>query len=1086
MLYASDGMFHSVQTNGERLERCIFGSYPSNETKQPFSLLFSTSVCSYFFLVETLCRMNCKRKATVLVVMLLLDFCHGHPTPPSASHQPPSSDQQPVLDNDDDDTSGNTDQQASIAKEDLSVLNDFFNENGVYFRGANKTFCGEAGEQKFYKSIKSTPVAGELYGVLSGVILALEGCTEESAIRLAELEISFNSNPVLIHAVNKMINALENEENQLAAGYAKLTTDEVKENQAEGRNTEQDAVMVLMQMLESQENQTESTYQADDEEDFILDENFTNAIQGNIKNITTELQILESVLPEEKQLGIVECRWRTGSENATETCFLASVNKEHFHWNQAISKDEYGRILEAKLACEKWGSECVGFSTRQNIPFYYLLKECSNLGIALPSNRITDPLFHFLNSTTTPPSDGNGTTYLWPDSSNENITTELWFKDCSRNQNSDANNTTFTRRPSHVISHVGRRDAESDASVTVYEHINYAGASIILTGAVDTIDQAWNNKISSLRFPERDWSVVAFEDPNFLGRQAAFIGDTSFVGSEMNDRISSMIVLPYRLDQLCFSVYEHANFQGRHQRLCGDHDFTSGSNWNKMISSLRVESQECGLILYDRSYDGKFKMFNGNVPYVGNEWNDKTSSIQIRPWILENHEGQIQPITIFYADAHYQGQSTAVKGTTDYIGRRMNDKVSSVKCDGECALLVFEHSNYEGQSRLYDGSQRDLSNFNDKLSSALVLMNRICVTLYEHSNYRGHSRQDCSDVDVFPSDWNDRVSSLTVDCTYCSVILYEHGSYQGDYKAFTGKVPYVGGHWNDLISSLQIRPWKLQNYERKTEKSCVDPGEKKAYNVIQWIPLISTLYSLGTSIYYGATGCHSAARERAVDLALDVVMDVATIATGGAAGAAAYGIKTGVKGGVKIGLHAAKKALTSTIKNSVKKGLKSGVKIASRGITGNVKSLGKSVIRSAKGIANAAKNLPGAVKAGINDVGRGLTKVSHQSIGKTAKEGATKLKNTLQRSFDDLADSAKRQVDEVGTASKSGKTNVNLCRRKRMINAPHCSKTELPQRHLNAQARALSESRREQAQNFFNEFKGSPSFKILLIHRSSI
>ena len=157
-----------------------------------------------------------------------------------------------------------------------------------------------------------------------------------------------------------------------------------------------------------------------------------------------------------------------------------------------------------------------------------------------------------------------------------------------------------------------------------------------------------------------------------------------------------------------------------------------------MISSLRVESQECGLILYDRPYDGKFKMFNGNVPYVGNEWNDKTSSIQIRPWILENHEGQIQPITIFYADAHYQGQSTAVKGTTDYIGRRMNDKVSSVKCDGECSLLVFEHSNYEGQSRLYDGSQRDLSNFNDKLSSALVLMNRICVTFYEHSNYRGH------------------------------------------------------------------------------------------------------------------------------------------------------------------------------------------------------------------------------------------------------------------------------------------------------------------------------------------------------------
>ena len=129
-----------------------------------------------------------------------------------------------------------------------------------------------------------------------------------------------------------MINALENEEKQLAAGYAKLTTDEINENQAEGRNTEQDAVMVLMQMLESLENQTEATYQAGDGEDVVLDENLMNAIQGNIKNITTELQLMESLLPEEKQLGIVDCRWRTSSENAGETCFLASVNKEHFHW----------------------------------------------------------------------------------------------------------------------------------------------------------------------------------------------------------------------------------------------------------------------------------------------------------------------------------------------------------------------------------------------------------------------------------------------------------------------------------------------------------------------------------------------------------------------------------------------------------------------------------------------------------------------------------------------------------------------------------------------------------------------------------
>ena len=48
-----------------------------------------------------------------------------------------------------------------------------------------------------------------------------------------------------------------------------------------------------------------------------------------------------------------------------------------------------------------------------------------------------------------------------------------------------------------------------------------------------------------------------------------------------------------------------------------------------MISSLRVEMEGCGLILYDRTFRGKFKMFSGDVPYVGSYWNDKATSIQI-------------------------------------------------------------------------------------------------------------------------------------------------------------------------------------------------------------------------------------------------------------------------------------------------------------------------------------------------------------------------------------------------------------------------------------------------------------------------
>ena len=161
-------------------------------------------------------------------------------------------------------------------------------------------------------------------------------------------------------------------------------------------------------------------------------------------------------------------------------------------------------------------------------------------------------------------------------------------------------------------------------SVTAYEHRNYAGSSTVFTETVD-INQPWNTKISSLRFPWEGWSVVAF-DPE--GRQVAYNGDTTYVGDEMDNRISSLIVLPYRINQLCYTVYQHSRYRGRQERFCGDQDLSS-SNWNNMISSLRVEMEGCGLILYDRTFRGKFKMFSGDVPYVGSYWNDKATSIQI-------------------------------------------------------------------------------------------------------------------------------------------------------------------------------------------------------------------------------------------------------------------------------------------------------------------------------------------------------------------------------------------------------------------------------------------------------------------------
>ena len=171
----------------------------------------------------------------------------------------------------------------------------------------------------------------------------------------------------------------------------------------------------------------------------------------------------------------------------------------------------------------------------------------------------------------------------------------------------------------------------------------------------------------------------------------------------------------------------------------------------------------------------------GDVPYVGNHWNDMISSIQIRPWKLPN--------------------------------------VEKIK---------------------------------------------LCVTLYEDAHYRGRSRRECNDVHWFSKSWNDEVSSLKLNCYDCSVILYEHMKHKGNFKAFMDDVSYVGKWWNDRTSSIKLVHGRHPNYEG----SCVDPGERKAYNAILWIPLFSTVYSLISSAVYGGKGCDSVAKERAIDMGI--------------------------------------------------------------------------------------------------------------------------------------------------------------------------------------------------------------------------
>lgn len=89
---------------------------------------------------------------------------------------------------------------------------------------------------------------------------------------------------------------------------------------------------------------------------------------------------------------------------------------------------------------------------------------------------------------------------------------------------------------------------------------------------------------------------------------------------------------------------------------------------------------------------------------------------------------------------------------------------------------------------------------------------------------------------------------------------------------------------------------------RRSTGGCINRSEERVYHVMEWIPAVSTLYNLGTAVYYASVNCSQTAKQRAVLSAVDLGTDAIMVATGGAAGVAGFALGAGVKTGVKAGI----------------------------------------------------------------------------------------------------------------------------------------------------------------------------------------
>lgn len=164
-------------------------------------------------------------------------------------------------------------------------------------------------------------------------------------------------------------------------------------------------------------------------------------------------------------------------------------------------------------------------------------------------------------------------------------------------------------------------------------------------------------------------------------------------------------------------VYEHAHFQGKSASLgIGRHD----------LAAIRARGVE----------------------------NDTISSLKVGPGLR----------VIAYGDAGFSGVARVFTGQVSFVGNDFNDRISSLVVE-PVGVTLFQHANFNGLSQSFGPGRYDVGKLtigNDVASSVLVPPG-FQVTLYEHAGFKGKKKVLRADTSYVGDDFNDIVSSLVVD-----------------------------------------------------------------------------------------------------------------------------------------------------------------------------------------------------------------------------------------------------------------------------------------------------------------------------------
>lgn len=168
--------------------------------------------------------------------------------------------------------------------------------------------------------------------------------------------------------------------------------------------------------------------------------------------------------------------------------------------------------------------------------------------------------------------------------------------------------------------------------ITVYEHVNFAGAFKTITSDWDVnAAMEWNDRISSIRVPQ-GYKIQIFENI-YSGASLTLSSDWSVAENSpqaFNDIISSIKILAYP-DVTGITVYEHTDFAGNSKTINKDWDLSLLKEWNKKIGSIRVPVGY-RIQVFENAFSGQSRILSGDWSAAEDNaaaFNDVISSIKI-------------------------------------------------------------------------------------------------------------------------------------------------------------------------------------------------------------------------------------------------------------------------------------------------------------------------------------------------------------------------------------------------------------------------------------------------------------------------